>query len=217
MKKAILFGASGFIGSQLLNGLLNDAAYERVTIVVRKDLGISHPKLTTLIGDYQSLPNLKNAMVADEIFIALGTTQKNTPDQAVYYQVDHDYPLAAARMAKDNGAQSVFVVTAVGATERSIVFYIRTKGKLERDMIALDFAHTHIFRPSMIMGKRKESRPMEKFIIKVWTVINPILSGPLNRFRGMDARDIAAAMLNAAKKQAGKVKIYHWKDMKELL
>ena len=217
MKKAILFGASGFIGGYLLDELLNDGEYEKVVIVVRKDLQVRHPKLETILGDYHSLPGLKGNLVADEIFIALGTTQKNTPDQHEYYQIDHDYPVLAAKIAKENGAKSVFVVTAVGANANSRIFYVRTKGEIERDIIALDFEHTHIFRPSMLMGSRKEHRPSEKALIRIWSVINRIFIGKLNRYRGIDGAAVAKDMINAAKNQSEKVKIYQWKEMNDRL
>lgn len=218
MKKAILFGASGFVGSNLLNELLSNPGYEKVTIVVRKQPDVSHPKLKILIGDYHSLPGLKADLVADDIFIALGTTKKNTPDKAEYYQVDHDYPVLAAKIAKENGAKSVFIVTAVGANAGSGVWYVKTKGETERDIIALDFEHTHIFRPSMIMGTRQENRLMEKTLIKIWSVVNIFLTGKyLDKYKGIDGKDIAKAMNNAAGEQAGKVKIYHWHEMNGLL
>ena len=214
MKHAILFGASGFIGSYLLNQLLNSPDYSQVTIVVRRDLTIHHPKLITLIGDYNRLPALKEHINGDEVFIALGTTKKNTPDQDEYYQVDHDYPVLAASIAKENGAKSVFLVSAVGANTDSKIFYIKTKGETERDIIALSFDHTHIFRPSMLLGNRKENRPLEKIFIKLWTVINPLLVGRyLNKYRGISGKDVARAMINSAKNQSEKVKIYHWKEM----
>ena len=220
MKKAILFGASGFVGSCLLEELLNNADYSDVTVVVRKDLNISHPKLRTVIGDYAALPGLKERIDADEVFITLGTTKKKTPDEKVYYQIDHDYPVLAAKIAKKRGAKAVFVVTAVGANANSGMFYVRTKGETERDIIALGMEHTHIFRPSMIMGDRKESRPLEKVLIRVFRVINPIFGS--SRYRGIEGKDIARAMNNAAKVQSEKgqsekVKVYHWKEMNELL
>ncbi|WAC15328.1 NAD(P)H-binding protein [Dyadobacter pollutisoli] len=216
-KKAILFGASGFVGSYLLEGLLNDPDYSQVTVVVRKSLNVTHPKLKTLIGDYQSLPNLKNEIIADEVFIALGTTKKNTPDVQKYYQVDHDYPVLAAAIAKEKGAKSVFVVSSVGADASSGVFYIRTKGETERDIIALELEHTHIFRPSMIMGNRQESRSLEKIFIAIFSVINPIFVGPMQKYRGIEGKDIAKAMIAAAKKPADNVKIYEWKELVALL
>jgi uncharacterized protein YbjT (DUF2867 family) len=152
MKSAIVFGASGFVGTHLLSGLLNRPDYGQVTAVVRKSLQITHPKLRTLIGDYCSLAGLQSEIAADEIFLALGTTRANSPKKAAYHQVDHDYPVLAARLAKAGGARSVFLVTAVGANPNSNFFYTRTKGETERDVVALNFEHTHSFRPSMIIG-----------------------------------------------------------------
>jgi uncharacterized protein YbjT (DUF2867 family) len=217
MKKAIVFGATGFIGSHLLRDLLDGADYAQVIAVVRKPLTLSHPKLTVLIGDLASLPALKPQLVADEIFIALGTTRKHTPDEAEYYKIDHDYPVLAAEIAKANGARSVFVVTAVGANAKSGVFYIRTKGEVERDILALGFDHTHIFRPSMILGQRDEDRPRERLLIAAWGVLNPLLLGPADRYRGLTGEEIARAMANAARHQTEKVRIYHWKEMAALL
>ncbi len=218
MKKAILFGASGFVGSYLLQDLLNNAAYEKVTAVVRKNLNINHPKLKTLIGDYSTLPTLKDNIDADEIFIALGTTKNKTPDKKEYYQIDHDYPVLAAKLAKEKGAGAVFIVSSVGANANSNIFYLKTKGETERDILALNFEHTHIFRPGMIMGKRKENRTLEKLFLKIWPAINAILIGnKLKNYRGIDAKDIARAMSNAAQKQSAKVNIYYWQQMKALL
>ena len=217
MKKAIVFGATGFIGSHLLRELLDNPDYERVIAVARKPLALSHPRLTTLIGDLASLPALKPQLVADEIFIALGTTRKHTPDEVAYYKIDHDYPVLAADIAKANGAKSVFLVTAVGANAGSSLFYVRTKGEVERDILALGFDHTHIFRPSMIMGQRDEDRPRERLIIAAWGVLNPLLVGPANQYRGIAGEEVARAMAKAARHQTEKARIYHWKEMTALL
>lgn len=217
MKKAIVFGATGFIGSHLLRDLLDNPDYEQVIAVARKPLTLNHGRLTTLIGDLASLPALKPQLVADEVFIALGTTRKHTPDEAEYYKIDHDYPVLAAEIAKANGAKSVFLVTAVGADAGSSLFYVRTKGEVERDVLALNFDHTHIFRPSMILGERDEDRPRGRMIIAVWNVINPLLVGPVDRYRGLAGDEIARAIAKAAQREAGKVQIYHWREMATLL
>ncbi len=217
MKKALLFGASGFIGSYLLELLLADNDYEQIIIIVRKNIGISHPKLKVLIGDFHTLPQLKAELVADDIFIALGTTKKQSPDPKIYYQIDHDYPVLAAALAKANGAKSVFLVSSVGADANSPIFYTKIKGETERDIIALDFEHTHVFEPSMLLGNRQQHRPMEKIWIQLFAVINPLLAGGLHKYKGIDGRDVAKAMLNATKKQSEKVKIYEWREMTDLL
>jgi uncharacterized protein YbjT (DUF2867 family) len=213
MRRAIVFGSSGFVGSHLLQALLDSPDYDRVTTIVRKPFAVNHAKLNVLIGDYHTLPGLRSEILGDDLFITLGTTRKNSPNQAEYYQVDHDYAVLAARMAKDNGVKSVFVVTTVGADLNSAFTYTRTKGEVERDLIQLDFEHTHIFRPSMLMGNRKEKRPLEKALIGIWRRLNPLLVGKADRYRGNAAEALAAAIVNSAGNQTDKVKIYHWREM----
>lgn len=217
MKKAILFGATGFIGSSLLEELLRSPDYDQVTTVVRKKIETEHVKHKMLIGDLQSLPDIKDQIQGDDVFIALGTTQKKTPRQDEYYKIDHDYPVLAAKIAKENGAKSVLLVTSVGANANSNTFYLRTKGESERDILALSFEHTHIFRPSILLGQREESRPMEKFYIHLWSILDPIFVGPLNRYRGIAGKDVAKAMVNAARRPSEKIAIHHWQEMQALL
>ncbi len=218
MKTAVVFGSSGFVGSHLVGELLNSSDYGQVIAVARKSLNIAHPKLRTVIADYNSLAGMKSEIAGDEIFIALGTTKKNSPNEADYYQVDHDYPVLAARMAKETGARSVLLVTAVGANPNSKLFYVRTKGETERDVIALNFEHSHIFRPSMITGSRSENRSLlEAALMKFWSALNPLLIGKADRYRGMTGQDIAKAMVQSAKNQTEKLKIYHWREMHNLL
>ena len=218
MKKAIIFGASGFVGSHLLSGLLNSSDYDQVTAVARKNLNITHPKLRILIGDYDSLPDLKSEIAADEVFIALGTTKAKSSVESEYYKVDHDYPVLAARIAKERGAKSVFLVTAVDANPNAKFFYVRTKGETERDVIALNSEHTNIFRPSMIVGDRNENRSLlEGALMKFWPALNPLLAWKGGKYRGMTGEDVATAMIISAKNQTDKLKIHEWKEMHELL
>ncbi|MCV9930024.1 oxidoreductase [Flavobacterium sp. LS1R49] len=217
MKKVIVYGASGLVGSYILENLLNNTYYEQIIIVVRKDLNIQHPKLKTLIGDFNSLADVVKDIEVDEVFIALGTTQKKTPDKKEYYQIDHDYPVLAAKLAKETGAKSVFLVSAIGANPNSSVFYVKMKGETEEDIINLNFDHTYIFRPSMILGNRKENRPLEKVFKGIFKLINPLFMGGLSKYKGIEASDIAKAMINAANKLNEKVKILHWEEMTVLL
>ena len=217
MKKAIVYGASGLVGSYILDNLLNNANYEQVIIVVRKALNIQHPKLKTLIGDFNTLSEVAKGIQVDEVFIALGTTQKKTPDKKLYYQIDHDYPILATKLAKENGAKAVFLVSALGANAKSSIFYSKLKGETERDIISLNLDHTYIFRPSMILGDRKENRPAEKFFIGIFKFINPIFVGGLSKYKGIEATDIAKAMVNSANALNEKVKILHWEEMTALL
>ena len=216
MKKALLFGATGFIGSQLLPMLLASADYDRVTSVVRRDPGLAHAKLVTLVGDLDSLPTLADQIEADDVFIALGTTKAKVPDEAAYYRIDHDYPVRAAAVAQARGASGVFLVSAVGADAGSSVFYLRTKGETERDVIACDFACTHIFRPSQLLGHREENRPLERVIIALWPMIDWLLMGGARKYRGIAGADVARAMVSAATAAAPGTHIHEWADMKAL-
>lgn len=218
MKTAIVFGSSGFVGSHLLSELLNSPDYGQVTAVARKSLNITHPRLRTVISDYNSLESVKSEIAGDEVFIALGTTKRSSPKKTEYYQVDHEYPVLAARIAKERGAKSVLLVTAVGANPNSKFFYLRTKGETERDVIALNFEHTHIFRPSMITGNRKEKRSLlEEGLMRFWSALNPLLTWKGDKYKGITGEDIAKAMIKSAKNQTEKLKIYHWKEMQDLL
>lgn len=223
MKHALLFGASGFVGSCLLRELLADPGYARVTAVTRKSLETRHPKLENPLADAATLREVLLGTghyagpPVNEVFIAIGTTRKKTPDQGEYYRIDHDYPVLAASMGKEMGAASVFLVSAVGADAGSRIFYTRTKGEAERDILALDFAHTHIFRPSFIMGRRPEHRPTERLLVALCGVLNPILGGSLKKYRGIEASDIARAMRSAASQPAEKATIYEWSALQDLL
>lgn len=217
MKKAVVFGSTGFVGAYVLQELLSSPDYEQVIAVARKDLNISHPKLRVLIADYDSVPALKDQLAVDEVFIALGTTKNKTPDKREYYRIDHDYPVLAATLAKEGGAKSVLVVSAVGSDPDSSIPYVKTKGETDRDIINLGFDHTHIFRPSMIMGDRKEKRRLEKTLMKLWSVIDVFFIGGAKKYRGSSGPDIARAMMLAAKRPSDKVNIYYWQEMHDLL
>ena len=141
------------------------------------------------------------------MFSAFLTTQKKTPDKKLYYQIDHDYPILATKLAKENGAKAVFLVSALGANAKSSIFYSKLKGETEQDIISLDLDHTYIFRPSMILGNRKENRPTEKIFIGIFKFINPIFLGSLSKYKGIEAADIAKAMVNSANALNEKVKI----------
>jgi uncharacterized protein YbjT (DUF2867 family) len=217
MKKAIIFGASGFVGSQLLLELLNHPDYKEIYAVVRKPLDVEHSKLNVLIGSFDSMPKLIENLSVDEVFFALGASQNSKQSSVEFYQIDHDYPVLASKTLKQNGAKSVFLVTAAGANASSKIKYVRTKGETERDIIALDFDYTHIFRPTMIVGNRKDKRPFEKIGMKIWKLIYPIFIGKQVDYNEIDGKDIAKAMANATSNQSDKVKIYNWREMNQLI
>ncbi|AHF78595.1 NAD-dependent epimerase/dehydratase, male-sterility like protein [Sodalis praecaptivus] len=216
MKTALLFGASGLVGGNLLSILLGHRAYGQVIAVVRRELPLRHPQLIQLIGDIDTLPAQADALAAQDVFIALGTTRKNSPDRRDYYRIDHDYPLLAARLALEQGARSLSLVSAVGASVGSYASYLRIKGETERDIIALRAAQTHLFQPGMILGERQERRPLERGLNRVWPRLDPLLRGRAKKYRAITAADIAAAMVAAAQLSTDEVMIYTWQEMRSL-
>lgn len=213
MNKAVVFGASGMVGHYILSDLLEDNRYSEVLVVVRKPLTIQHPKLTTIIADLSNLSEALKGQQVDQAFIAIGTTKKKTPDEADYYKIDHDYPVLAAKISKEAGAKSVMLVSAIGANENSSVFYNRTKGQTEKDVLALGFDHSIIVRPSLIMGHRKENRPAERMAQGLWKIINPLFLGGWSKYKGIQAPQIAKALIREANQNTKKSNILYYNEM----
>lgn len=214
-KSAIVFGATGLIGRYLLQELLDNPAYAAVTVVVRRDTGIRHAKLAQLFADHRSLDNIKEQLKGDHVFCCVGTTKKKTPDLEEYYRIDHDYPVAAARCTKDNGASAFLLVSAVAADPASSNFYLRMKGETERDIIRLGFAQTHIFRPSLLLGNRTEKRSLESLGSAIFKTLNPLLINGLAKYKAIPAEWVSKALCRVATTGEGGVHTYYWADIKE--
>lgn len=195
-KHAVLVGASGLVGDRCLARLLDHPAYDRVTVLSRRPLALSHAKLSVELVDFDGLQSLGER--CDELFCCLGTTFKKAGSQEAFRRVDHDYPLALAKLGKAAGAQQFLLVSALGADAQSSVFYSQVKGETERDIAAIGLPKVIFMRPSILLGERHERRPGERAGIFVGKLIGPLLLGPLRKYRPIHADDVAAAMLYAA-------------------
>jgi uncharacterized protein YbjT (DUF2867 family) len=179
MKKALILGASGLVGSHLLELLLADARYSKVVSLVRKASDTKHPKQHHFEG-------------VQDLFICIGTTQKKTPDRDAYYAIDYDIPTLAASIAVQKGMHTCVVVSAMGADAHSRIFYNATKGKMEDTLQNLHIPHLVIVRPSLIAGARKERRWGEqtaKVLFRLFSFLIP------KKYQAIEAHDIAKAML----------------------
>lgn len=194
-RTAILAGATGLVGSHLLAQLLDSPQYSRVTAITRRPLGRTHPKLQELTGDAGRIPELPPA---DDVFCALGTTIRKAGSKAAFRQIDHDYPLALARLSASAGATQFLLVSSVGADRKSGNFYLHTKGELENELQALPFRSLHLFQPSFLVGDRKENRPGERLGIALSKVLSPLLVGALRKYRPVQVNVLARAMVAAA-------------------
>jgi uncharacterized protein YbjT (DUF2867 family) len=195
-KHALLAGASGLVGGRCLARLLDHQAYDRVTVLSRRALALSHAKLRVELVAFEGLKSLGDRY--DDIFCCLGTTIRKAGSREAFRCVDHDYPLTLAKLGKAAGAQQFLLVSALGADAKSSVFYSRVKGDTERDIAATGLSKVIFMRPSILLGERQEQRPGERAGIFVGKMIAPLLLGPLRKYRPIPADDVAAAMLYAA-------------------
>ena len=214
--QALIFGASGLIGSELLKLALNDPYFSSVTIIVRKKISLSNNKLTQIISTFEELEENQDSLQGDILFSCLGTTKSKTPDSKEYYKIDHDYPVLGSKIALQNGAKYIHLVSSLGSNSSSPSSYLKMKGEVEDDISKLPFQGIHFYRPSLIVGERKESRPLEKFSALVFNIINPLLMGSLKKYRSIEATVIAKAMLSQAKKEIKGIHIYQSNIIKEL-
>ena len=151
--KAAVIGATGAIGKDLVSQLLADDQFEQVEIFVRKEAGLSHPKLVSHVVDFSHPEHWAGDVRADVAFSCMGTTLHAAGSKAAQYVVDHDYQLHFACVARQNDVDTFVLVSSIGATATSWVFYSRMKGEIERDVKALDFPHLVIVRPSLLIRK----------------------------------------------------------------
>ena len=208
-RTALIAGATGLTGQQLLKQLLADARYTEVHVLVRRHVFAPHTKLIEHIVDLAALPNLPTLpKSADDAFCCLGTTIKIAGSKAAFRIVDFDYVVNFARAAKKSGAQRFVVMSSLGANARSSVFYTQVKGEMEEALREIGFAELHIFQPSFLIGNRAESRPGERVGIAAFQLISPLLFGPARKYRAIEVTDVARAMISAAWLQKSGAHVY---------
>lgn len=207
MKTAIILGATGLTGSTLLNKLVEDSRYSKIKLFSRSSIGLKNDKIEEHLVDLLELEKYASDFTADEVYCCIGTTQAKTPDEETYHKIDYGIPVTAAKLAKKNNIQSFLVISALGANVRSKFFYNRTKGEMERDVLAEKLPQTYIFQPSLIGGERKEKRKFEAAWKKIMTVGNYLLVGPLKKFRSIHPNAIADAMIYVANHKYAAIRI----------
>jgi uncharacterized protein YbjT (DUF2867 family) len=195
MKTAIILGASGLTGGLVLEKLLMDNNYSSIKVFVRNSLHKTHPKLEEIICDLLQLEEQENLFQADEVYCCIGTTMKKTPDKKVYRAIDFGIPVNAAKLCSKNRISTLITVSALGANAKSSIFYNRTKGEMEAAVLDEKIKNTYFLQPSFIGGNRSEKRTGEKIGIAIFKFINPILIGPLRKYRLIEAKKIALAMV----------------------
>jgi uncharacterized protein YbjT (DUF2867 family) len=199
-KKAIILGASGLIGSQLLQLLLESPHYEEVLAIVRKPLKITHKKLNVITSDFSDSTSLENLIKGDVIFSCVGSTKKKTPNKADYLKVDKEIPTQIAKFGKTNGVLQFHIVSSLGADSNSSIFYSKMKGETEDIIKNIGIKSTHIYQPSLLIGPRKEKRFGEDIAAFIANIIDPLLLGSFAKYRSIKTIEVATGMYNQSLK-----------------
>ena len=197
-RTALVAGASGLVGGHVLQLLLADDTFTHVVSLARRPLSVQYTKLEQRIVDMGALDTLDLPHV-DDVFCCLGTTIKTAGSQEAFRRVDYDYVVGVARAGQRAGATQFLLVSAIGADPASRIFYSRVKGEVERAVRELPYQAVQIFRPSFLMGDRRDARPAERIGVPIARVVAPLLVGPLRRYRPVPAADVARAMVRIAK------------------
>lgn len=189
---ALVLGGTGLIGKQLIDLLVQDSFYSKVVAISRKPLYVNHPKLEVVSVDFEKLSQYKTHLKADVIFCCLGTTMKQAGSKEAFKKVDYTYPLEIAKLGQDQGASRYLLISALGANKNSVIYYNQIKGEIEEAIAVLGYESFHIFRPSLLLGDRKEPRAGEdtaKIVYKLFKFLIP------QKYQAIDSSKVANAML----------------------
>jgi len=213
-RTALVGGASGLVGSHVLHLLLEDPAYGRVTALVRRELPLTHKKLEQRVVSFDRLAQMSDFPRVHDVFCCLGTTMKQAGSPDAFRKVDFTYVVELARVAVRHRASQFLVVTAVGADPESRILYSRVKGEAEEAVRRLQFESIQIFRPSLLVGARAQSRPAERVagllsMLVAWTFV-----GPLSRYRPIKAAAVARAMVRVAREAPRGTHVYESKEIR---
>ena len=208
MKTAIIVGATGLIGKELCNQLLEDDRYEKVKLLVRKRQALTHSKIEEIIIDFNNLNELN--VTGDELYCCLGTTIKTAGSKEAFYKVDFEYVVQIAKHALQAGVEQLVVVSAMGADKNSSIFYNKVKGEMEEAVSQLGFQKCVIIRPSMLLGNRTEFRLAELITKKVMTTLSFLIPA---KYKAIHDYQVAKAMIFNCNNSQLKVLIVENQDM----
>ncbi|MEH7246263.1 oxidoreductase [Neobacillus niacini] len=207
-KTALVLGATGLIGKELVKIISENEQYEKIHLLVRRSIEINNERCKTYIVNFDELHKYSALFHVDDVYCCLGTTIKKAKTKEAFRRVDYEYPIEAAKLAKDNGVETFLIVSAMGADVNSRFFYNRVKGEVEDSLKKMDLPSLHIFRPSLLLGNRDEFRLGEKIAEKASSFLNFIMIGPLLPYKGIHAQKVAEAMANIAQSNKKGTAIY---------
>jgi uncharacterized protein YbjT (DUF2867 family) len=196
MANALIVGATGLVGSNVLRYTAASGRYDKIYSIQRKLVEDAPASIQQII--LESLDNMEDVDIdsIEDVYCCLGTTIKKAGNKEAFRKVDYDYPVKVCAWSATKGAKHLLVISAMGANKKSIFFYNQVKGELEETLSQQYLIpYVSVLRPSLLMGLRTESRPGEKLAVHLANIINPLMVGSLRKFRGIKAEDVAKAMV----------------------
>ena len=203
-KSALVLGATGVVGRELVRELCESSGYDEVEVWTRREIGFCHPKLHARIIDFEGISDIAQHKF-DEFFCALGTTMKQAGSREAFLRVDVDYVYGAAKWGKAAGVRRFVLVSSLGANEGSLSFCLRAKEQVERRVSELGFDSLQIAHPPLILGERSDARPLERLAAAVFKLLPACVFG---KFGPLSGASSVRAMINAARSDARGVQIY---------
>ena len=213
-RTALLAGATGLVGSHVLQELLADDTWSHVVTVGRRTVPLRHDRLEQRVLDLSAIEAHGDLPHADDVFCCLGTTIKQAGSQDAFRRVDHDFVVGLARAGLRIGATQFLLVSAIGADPGSRVFYNRVKGEAEAAARTLPYRAVQIFRPGLLLGKRREFRLGERIAMLAIPLLHPFLLGPLRRYHSITAGDVARAMVRIAREAPRGPNVWEYDGMR---
>jgi uncharacterized protein YbjT (DUF2867 family) len=189
-----LVGATGLVGSEVLNQLISEEKIKKINVLTRKIIDIQSPKVVNFVIDFDKDEDLKNSIHGAAIICCIGTTKAKTPDVGEYEKIDRDIPIRLAKIGKENGIEQYHLISAIGANKHSGINYNRIKGEAEEGVLATEIPKTLIYRPGMLIGKRNESRPGEFIAQKLSFLFDLFMLGSMKKYHSVKA-DYLASMI----------------------
>ncbi|MDY6799959.1 MAG: NAD-dependent epimerase/dehydratase family protein [Bacteroidota bacterium] len=200
-KSAIIFGATGLTGSYLVKKLTQNGQYQNIKVFNRRIQNYDNTKIEEYLINYNQINEYAHEFKADDVFCCLGTTLKKAGSKEKFFEIDHDLPIQIARICQNNHCETFIAISSIGANPDSKNYYLRTKGMMEQEILNLDFSFQAVVRPSMLLGKRNESRPTEALGKIIMKFCGFLFVGKLKKFRGIHAQTVAKAMIRIANQQ----------------
>lgn len=190
-KVALVVGSSGLVGGELVNLLIEDSHYSKIICPVRRPSSHESEKTEFIVGDVMQ-PNTFDLASVDEVFICIGTTRNKTPDKGEYRDIDYGIPVDWAKWSAENKVQKYVVVSAMGANEKSSIFYNKLKGEMENEVFKILPDNSYSVRPSLLLGDRKEKRVGEGLAISFYKTLGFLIP---KKYKGITAKSVAKAMI----------------------